>query len=400
MQKQNLTQKFIPVTASILAPAYLIATCVGSYAEVPKTARITQPATFSSSMTIHSKKQDPLKASANSTMNWENSLWVPNDGSGARATLRFYNSGGRDMGTKIDAIPQKGLTKYMMPCKALVSGGSDFTVTWENGQGRACDKGLKVTSKDFDKFTQGSPQIIFLAQKDKSILKVNLDTSRWNPKALSMAQVDDADIRYYCSALPASGGGSAGMAAGFNSVEEACNQATQKCLKNNSGSDCLIETMGEWSINDPELMTSVTCKNGKSSLKRVRGSEINDPGSSNNTILQDLLEQLFGQAGGFLSSILGLKPKACVLDVYHPDEIIISPVNSQQAVVQVKDVENGRVQVDVREGQALLRSTQSPTGIVANQGESYFFDEEGAINKGTTPTPSPTPTPSLYPAPR
>lgn len=62
MQKQNLTQKFTPVTASILAPAYLIATCVGSYAEVPKTARITQPATFSSSMTIHSKKARPVKS--------------------------------------------------------------------------------------------------------------------------------------------------------------------------------------------------------------------------------------------------------------------------------------------------------------------------------------------------
>jgi hypothetical protein len=97
--------------------------------------------------------------------------------------------------------------------------------------------------------------------------------------------------------------------------------------------------------------------------------------------------------------------------VYHPDEVLISPVNSQQTVVQATDVGSGSVQVNVQEGQALLRSTQSPKGIVANQGQSYIFNGEGAINQGretrpysppapyTSPSPSPAPYTSPSPIP-
>lgn len=409
MRKQKLIQTFIPGIAIILAPVYLLTTCASSYAEVPQTAYIKQPATLSPSMTVHSGS-NRSEASLDLPMKWYDSLWVPNDGSGARATLRFYNSASRDMGTKIDAIPRKGLTKYVMPCKAVIQKGADFTVTWENGNGRACEKGLKVTSKGFGKITQRSfPQASLLAQGEKSTQKVYFDTLRWNSKSLLKAEAGEDDIadsstRYYCSALPTSGGGSAGIAAGFDSAAEACSQATQKCSKNNSGSECSIKTMGEWSVNDPELMTSVTCENGKSSRKRVSGSDIKDPSSSTNAILDGLLRQVLGDLGGILSEVLKLKPGACVLEVYHPDEVLISPVTSQQTVVQATDVGNGSVQVNVQEGQALMRSTQSPKGIVASQGQSYIFNGEGVINQGQVtrpysppnqyPDPAPSPSPS------
>jgi hypothetical protein len=395
MQKQKLTQKFSPRTASILAPVYLVATCLGSYAEVPKTAFIRELAPFKNGMTVHSGNTKPKKAKLNFPMKWNDSLWVPNDGS--HATLRFYNSANRDMGTRIDAIPRSGLTKYSMPCKAVITGGADFIVTWENGSRRSCEKGLKVTSKDFANITHRSfPQNMSLAQKDKSLLGSPTNIKASKAKVLLQAQAGDASIRYYCSALPSSDGGSAGMVAGFSSMEEACNNATQKCLKNNNNGDCLIASTGDWNVNDPELTTSVICKNRKSSHKKVRGADISNPGSGLNEVLDDLLKQALGDLGGVLGKIFKLKPGTCVLEVYSPGEVIISPTTSQQTVVNAIDVGNGGVQVDVKEGQVLLRSTESSEGIKADKGASYRFNGEGLIilnNNQTSPNdnpPSPT----------
>lgn len=401
--KQQLLPKLISTT-SVLVLTCLTLACTRSYAKVPKTAYITQPANLDLGIKIYSRSNSNSRntPSLGSELTYYNGLSVPPDGS--YATLRFKDSNNVDLKLKFNAVAHNsGTTRYLMPCKAVTSGGSNFVVTWEDGKGSGCGKGLKVTSKDSSYSSQRPfSQIVAVTQKNKSILEPNFDPKIWKEKSDLKAQLGDSDTRHYCSALPNAGGGSAGMSAGFSSMEEACNNATQKCLKNNNDRECSIETVGEWSINDPELMTSVTCENGKSSRKRVRGSDISDPSSSTNAILNDLLKQLLGDLGGILSGLLNLKPGTCVLEVYHPDEVVISPTQNQQTVVQATDVGNGIVQVDVQEGQALIRSTQSPTGMVANQGESYLFNGEGAIRQGQgrrQPTYTPTPYPSPSPTP-
>jgi hypothetical protein len=105
-------------------------------------------------------------------------------------------------------------------------------------------------------------------------------------ESILKAEAGNDDARYYCSALPLQA--VQWMAAGFfNSVEEACEQATQKCLKNNSGSGCSIETMGEWSVNEPRVDVIITCKNGKSSHKRVRDQILVTLILATNAILND-----------------------------------------------------------------------------------------------------------------
>jgi hypothetical protein len=423
--KQQLLHKLLSA-ASVLCTASWIATAAVSYAGVPETALLVDPTVPSSSMTIKLKTGGSSHpASLGDVMRHGQVLSVPNDGTGARTTLRFRDQSGGDMKLKVDAIARNGLTRYYMPCKTILSGNSTAVITWENGRGRGCEKGINVTSRGRT-ISQGPIlKTQSLARKDNPRLEMGLfrspdstqasndffqpnlvrevssvfspnwsdeneiillsesspNTSRWEAQTPLEMVDSSADIRYYCSTLPASGGGSAGMAAGFNSEEEACKQATEKCLKNNSGNDCSIQTMGEWSINDPELISSITCKNRKSSYKKLRGADISDPSSSGiNEILKDALEKTLGPLGDILSGVLKLKPGTCVLEVYHPEDIVISPVTSEQTVVEAVDNGNGTVIVTIQEGQALLRSTQSPTGFVANPGETYVFNGEGAIN--------------------
>ena len=140
--------------------------------------------------------------------------------------------------------------------------------------------------------------------------------------------------------------------------------------------------MGEWNLYDPNLVMSVTCADGKSSSKKVCGEEISAPGISNDALIQKQLKELLGQFGEFLGGIFGIKPQACYLEVYHPDEILISPVNTQQTRVVTTGLESGLIQVDVTEGQVKLRSTKETEGITASQGTTYLFTSEGSISQG------------------
>jgi hypothetical protein len=415
--KQQLRHKFLPA-ASVFCAAAWVATATVGYAWVPKTALLVEPTVPSSSMTIKLKDgRNSRPASLGAVMGQGQVLSVPNDGTGARTTLRFKDQSDGDMRLKIDAIARNGLTKYYMPCKAILSGNSAAVITWETGQGRGCEKGIKVTSRDRtisqQPFSQSQPlarrespwlesgvfNSLGLVQESNNLLQLNLVSEVSSAVAqVPLPRVDSsADLRYYCSTLPISGRGSAGMAAGFSSEEEACKQATEKCLKNNSGANCSIQTMGEWSVNDSELISSIKCENRRSSYKKLRGADISDPNSSGiNEILKDTLEKTLGQLGELLSGVLKLKPGTCILEVYHPDDVVISPVTSEQTVVEAVDNGNGTVIVTVQEGKALLRSTQSPEGTVANPGETYVFNGEGSISQGSRdrePIPAVSPSP-------
>jgi hypothetical protein len=411
--KRQLLPRFFPSTSGILASAYLITTCGITFAWVPQKTYITQPAVFNSSMIVHRINQKNLKdiskiqANNSSELTYTDgffdSLWVAADGSGAHATLRFKDKHNKDMGMKVDAKPRNGLTKYRMPCKVLLENFGESLITWEDGKGRGCERGIHVSSNNQNRAQQTSSQYGFLVQDNKNILKSEFNTVHWQAKTFFlMAQADVDDIRYYCSALPTSGGGSAGISAGPNSIEEACTQASKTCLVKNRGSDCSFATMGEWSATDPELMVSVTCADGKSSSKLVRGSEVGAPEADSNELILSLLSEL-GSFGEVLGKLLGIEPKACFLDVYYPDEVIISPVDSRETIVQTADIGSSKVQVYVQKGEARLRSTQQPNGIIASENQTYIFngtDGSSSIirdenNSGSEPRPdttSPTPT--------
>jgi hypothetical protein len=399
-----LFSKLLSVNQGIsfsLIPIYCLSICWQSLAQIPKTIGITEPAKITDSMRVlidrgagKPKMKEPAKIDRELRKH-KDALSV--SGSGF-ARLKFF-SPGEYMNTYVDAAALNGTTIYSFPCNLGHKNGSKAIVNWEvkGTTKRACESGMRVTASDRgnSRISHHSFQPFEVAAlKDISRSKQQAsDTVRSN-KELSIALTSD-NIRYYCSALPNAGQRGRGIGFGEISIKESCDNAIKEC-----GSGCSLTTMGEWSVNDPELlMMSLTCGDRKPLWKRVSGSDVNINIILVDTLLRDVVAE-----------VLGLKPETCFLDVYHPDEIIISPVDNQKTVVESSDVEKGRVQVRVLAGQAMLRSTNQPEGKTANQGDTYTFNGQGEISPSRTrrsqipsPTPStsstPSPTPSTYSIP-
>lgn len=277
-------------------------------------------------------------------------------------------------------------TSYRIPCTINQPQYSQSEITWSNGEGSACGEGMHFTNNSGTNSNLPNSQTTQIAQTKNS------DKNQLFLKG----QAYGSSLRYYCSSVPDYGKGSVHIAAGLTSIEEACQQSQQTCQTDNSSSSssCSIATMGEWDLNDSDLMMSVTCADGQSSSKRVSGSEIRTLGrSSIESLIEQLLNELLGpQLGDILGPILSGAPKGCYLQVYQPDEILISPVGTQETSVLTTGLESGQIQIDVIKGQVKLRSIQKPEGTIARQGDSYIFQAQGAIlaNEGGQAQDSPS----------
>jgi hypothetical protein len=255
-------------------------------------------------------------------------------------------------------------TYYWIPCTLHQPKYTEAEFTWSNGDKAVCGEGMLVTSNSRRHSSLPNHQTPLIAQADKM-----------GKNKFFLTAQHKSDVRYYCSSVPNSGNGSGKIVAGLTSIEEACQQSQEVCESKNNG--CSIATMGEWNLNDSDLTMTVTCSDGKSSSKRVSGSEINAPGSSFEDLVRKLSKDLgLDSLDSIITSFLGAK--ACYLEVYSPDEVLISPVNNQQTIVQTTGLEGNKIRVDVKEGQARLRSssTKLSDGVIANQGDIYIFNGE------------------------
>lgn len=286
-------------------------------------------------------------------------------------------------------------TEYRIPCTINQPQYTQSEITWSNGKRTACAEGVRFTSNSSGNSNLPNSQTTQVAQTK------NLDDNQ----LFLTAQARRNRLLYYCSSVPNSNRGSGHIAAGLSTIEEACWESQETCQNNNRNSGCSIATMGEWNLNDRDLMMSVSCADGQSSFKRVSGSQISAPGTSGDVLIQQMLEELFGEMGGLIGQIIGIQLKACYLEVYRPDEILISPDNSRRTTIVTTGLENGTIQVNVIEGQVNLRSMNNPEGIKGSQGDSYIFNERrGSIfpgefepNNPPRRRPTTTPTPNIPP---
>jgi hypothetical protein len=179
-------------------------------------------------------------------------------------------------------------------------------------------------------------------------------------KTFFTAQASLDQVQYYCGAVADSGGSQGSISVGSPSPEAACEEATQKCLEASSGSECSIVSLGEWSINDPDLMVSMQCELTNSFLRvsTSRGS-----GSTVGTVLLDV-ERL----------AKALTVTNCVPSVYHPDDLIVSPTTDEPTLIQTNDL-NGNVEINVLAGAVNVISAGRPSGLRLNQGSSYRRQE-------------------------
>jgi hypothetical protein len=280
-----------------------------------------------------------------------------------KGKMNFANLDLRAKGAKpvwIRATAKNGSrTTYQIPCQLKEDKYSEAEITWSNGKNSSCGEGIRVTSN--------SKKIGYYPNK-KSIQIAKV-------KSLDMAQAP-AEMNYYCSSVPnKSSLGYFGI--GTSSTEDACIQAQKKCISVHN--DCSIATMGEWDLNDSDLKMSFECYDGRQKsfnlltgrlilegLQGLGGSIIVPPKVSNDTI--DII------LGG--AALLFGNP--CYLQVYHSDEILISPDKNQLTTVNAYESDGG-IKVNVLKGDVKLHSTENPDGILASEGKEYFFDGSGSI---------------------
>lgn len=367
------------VTKTIVTPVIavsLLLTSTKSYALAPKTAPIID-LTENQGIAVYQGNSFLGAANTATILQIYLALKVPTF---AWAKLRFKDKNGKDMGLEVTADAKDGnLTTYYMPCTVNVNNKNQAVITWSNGKrSPGCAEGIRFTSNPTRRSSLPKIQTVAIAQGKNSAIKETSNKLQ-KDRLFLKAEGDEISLRYYCSSVPNSSRGSGHIAAGLTSIEEACQESQETC-QNNNNSGCSIATMGEWDINDPDLIMSVTCADGKSSSNRVSGAEINAPGRRVDDLIQKLLRELLGEeAGGLIGEIFGIKPKACYLEVYHPDEILISPVGSQETSVVTTGLESGHIGVNVIKGEVKLRSVENPEGIVASQGNNYVFNGEGSI---------------------
>lgn len=297
------------------------------------------------------------------------------------ADLNLVKSGSGNLWLRAKAWNQR-TTYYYIPCTLVQPQYSQAEMTWSNGISTACGEGMQVTTNPAGSAKMPNDQLLLSSQT--SYLVEN--------QLFSQASDNRSSWRYYCSSVADSGNGAGHIAAGLTSIAAACQQSQQTCETEN-GSGCSIATMGEWNINHADLMMSVTCADGNSESRRVSGTEVEALGSSPAALVQRLLEDLLGELGHTIAELLGIQPEACYLQVYAPDDILISPVSTEETTVQTTGLVSDQIQVEVIKGRVKLRSTEEPEGIIANPGDSYTFNGEGSISQ--EPVSQPTQPPDL-----
>jgi hypothetical protein len=271
-------------------------------------------------------------------------------------------------------------TTYSFPCKMDAPPKAIVQIAWSDGSKGACGEGIKVINPNSDRISNfPNPQPIKIAQAQNLENRLFLNAS------------NDSNLRYYCSSVPDSGKGSGQIAAGLTSIEAACQQSQETCVTKNNGNGCSRATMGQWSINDQKLTVSIMCEqNGQHGLL---WSEIIS-GSDSNVI--DSIPKWLNRGRLFDN---------CFLDVYYPDEIIISPESSQETKVKITGLE-GEVKINILSEQVILRSSVYPGGLIAKKGQTAVVDRQGNIRpineenpgKSLRPFPSIPPIPSTPPS--
>jgi hypothetical protein len=296
------------------------------------------------------KYNDPLKIEA--SFNNKNSADLDLKQRNTTFSIRALAIGRRD-------------TTYYFPCKMDATPNAIVRMAWSNGSRGACGEGIKVTNPNSDRISNfPNPQPIKIAQAQ------NLE----NPLFLNAS--NESNLRYYCSSVPDSGKGSGQIAAGLTSIEAACQQSQETCATKNNGNGCSRATMGQWSVNDQKLTVSIMCEqNGQHGLL---WSEIIS-GSDSNVI--DSIPKWLNRGRLFDN---------CFLDVYYPDEIIISPESSQETKVEITGLE-GEVKINILSEQVILRSSVYPGGLIAKKGQTAVVDRQGTIRPSTKGNPGKPP---------
>ncbi len=122
-----------------------------------------------------------------------------------------------------------------------------------------------------------------------------------------------------------------------------------------------MASLGEWNVNDPDLVVSMQCASNKSTEISARTRQ------GNGSVIDKLLLEI-EQMSLFIKAI------NCVPSIYHPNELIVSPVKDELTLIQTNNV-NGNLEINVLVGSVNIVSVKRPTGLKVSKGFSYRLRE-------------------------
>ena len=179
------------------------------------------------------------------------------------------------------------------------------------------------------------------------------------PRTLQSERISVNEVQY-CSAVSDLGKGwGVSSSSGLSSSEDPCKKALERCQEMDSSSDCSVVNSDKWSIKDQDLVVSLECADRQ--LPPLRGT-----GRTIAATLAQLEER---------AKVLGAT--SCVLDVYQPDKLIVSPASEKLTLFRFDNLGRGRLVVDAIAGDIIVKSARQPQGLLVEQERSYYSDGEG-----------------------
>lgn len=178
-------------------------------------------------------------------------------------------------------------------------------------------------------------------------------------RSLQSERISVNEVKY-CSAVSDSGQGwGVSSSSGLSSSEDPCKKALEICQEMDSSSDCSVVNSDKWSIQDRDLVVSLECADRQ--LPTLTGT-----GRTIAATLAQLEER---------AKVLGAT--SCVLDVYQPDKLIVSPASEKLTLFRFDNLGSGRLVVDAIAGDIIVKSARQPQGLLVEQERSYYSDGEG-----------------------
>lgn len=267
-------------------------------------------------------------------------------------------------------------SEYWFPCR----GRGGFVIGWRQGNsGKLECSAVQLGTDRVGPSAKLNQPPNFYTLSSAGVKQQEESPGQYSPKHA------EVHVRQYCSAAANSGQGW-GIAlpdAKFrwtpDSQDELCDQAIKKCNKVSSGNSCSVVSMGEWITTDSDFTVSLQCDDDRERQLKGDGNQ-----------LPDLVEKIENQAKSEGA-------KACVLNMYAKDEVLVSPIGDTPTLIQSDSSANNLV-INVLTSAVNVKDSRTVTRVEAGQRYIYRRQNDGTY-QGTKASIPPEEREAIYNSP-
>ncbi|HAJ61014.1 MAG TPA: hypothetical protein DCP31_18600, partial [Cyanobacteria bacterium UBA8543] len=295
----------------------------------------------------------------------------------AGASIGFVSATGKIPNYLVSAGYSSTPSEYWFPCR----GKGGFVIGWRRGD----RNNLECRAVQLGATNRINPSVQWKRLQD--LYKLSSVGVKQQEEAPGQYPTQKAEVhvRQYCSAAAGSGQGW-GIAlpdAKFrwtpDSQNELCDRAIKKCNEVSSGNSCSVVSMGEWITTDSDFTVSLQCDDDRERQLKGDGNQV-----------PDLVEKIENQAKSEGA-------KACVLNMYARDEVLVSPISDTPTLIQSDSSTNNLV-INVLTSAVNVKDSKTVTFVEAGQRYIYRRQNDGTY-QGTKASIPPEEREAIYNSP-